>query len=72
MFKRTIGVAPYQYVVERRVERAKLMLRSARASLVDSSLSVGFYSQSHFTSTFGRMVGATPTEFQESCRQRSP
>jgi AraC family transcriptional regulator len=72
MFKKTIGVAPYRYVLERRVERAKLMLRSARASVVDISLSVGFYSQSHFTSTFGRMVGATPTEFQGSSRQRSP
>ncbi|HEY4049290.1 MAG TPA: AraC family transcriptional regulator [Acidobacteriaceae bacterium] len=72
MFKKTIGVAPYRYVLERRVERAKLMLRSAGASLVDISLSVGFYSQSHFTSTFSRMVGATPTEFQGPSRHRSP
>jgi len=70
MFKRTIGVAPYRYVLERRVERAKWMLRTARASLVDISLAVGFDSQSHFTSAFGRMVGATPTEFQGSSRKR--
>jgi AraC family transcriptional regulator len=38
MFKRTIGVAPYRYVLERRVERAKAMLRTARASLVDIAL----------------------------------
>lgn len=72
MFRKTIGVAPYRYVLERRVERAKVMLRSTRASLVDISLSAGFYSQSHFTSTFGRMVGATPTEFQGSSCKRSP
>jgi AraC family transcriptional regulator len=72
MFKRTIGVAPYRYVVERRIERAKTMLRTASASLVDISLSVGFYSQSHFTSTFGRIVGATPTEFQVSMSRRRP
>lgn len=72
MFKRTIGVAPYRYVVERRIERAKMMLRTASASLVDISLSVGFYSQSHFTSTFGRIVGATPTEFQVSMSRRRP
>jgi AraC family transcriptional regulator len=69
MFKRTIGVAPYRYVLERRVERAKGMLRTARASLVDISLAVGFDSQSHFTSAFSRMVGATPTEFQGSSRK---
>jgi AraC family transcriptional regulator len=71
MFKRTMGVAPYRYVLERRVERAKAMLRAANASLVDISLSVGFYSQSHFTSAFHRMVGATPTEFQGPSRRRS-
>lgn len=70
MFKKTIGLAPYRYVLERRVELAKLMLRTAKTSLVDISLSVGFYSQSHFTSAFGRMVGATPTEFQGSSRKR--
>ena len=69
MFKQTIGVAPYRYVLERRVERAKAMLRAAKASLVDISLSAGFYSQSHFTSAFHRMVGATPTEFQGSHRR---
>jgi AraC family transcriptional regulator len=70
MFKKTIGLTPYRYVLDRRVERAKLMLRTATTSLVDISLSVGFCNQSHFTSAFGRMVGATPTEFQGSSRRR--
>ena len=70
MFKQTIGVAPHRYVLERRLERAKMMLRSAKASLVDISLSAGFDGQSHFTSTFHRMVGATPTEFQAAYRKR--
>jgi len=64
MFKRTVGAAPHRYVLERRMERAKGMLRNARVSLVEISLSTGFSSQSHFTSTFRRLVGATPTEFQ--------
>ena len=64
MFKQTIGVAPHRYVLERRVEVAKQMLRATCASLAEISLSMGFSSQSHFTSTFHRMVGATPTEFQ--------
>jgi AraC family transcriptional regulator len=64
MFKRTVGMAPHRYVLERRVERAKAMLRSTDASLVEISLSTGFANQSHFTSTFRRLVGPTPTEFQ--------
>ena len=68
MFKRAIGVAPYRYVLERRVERAKAMLRSPGATLVEVSLSTGFCGQSHFTSTFRRLVGATPMEFQQCSR----
>ena len=64
MFKRTVGMAPHRYVLERRLERAKGMLRSTGTSLVEISLSTGFSSQSHFTSTFRRLVGPTPTEFQ--------
>jgi len=64
LFKKTLGMAPHRYVLKRRVENAKGMLRTADASLVDISLSLGFSSQSHFTSAFHRLVGATPTQFQ--------
>jgi AraC family transcriptional regulator len=70
MFKQTIGVAPYRYVLERRLERAKHLLRVAHSSLVEISLSAGFDSQSHFTSTFHRMVGTTPGEFQKCVHER--
>jgi AraC family transcriptional regulator len=66
MFKRTMGAAPHRYVLERRVDRAKEMLRDTGTSLVEISLSLGFSSQSHFTNTFHRLVGATPGEFRES------
>ena len=68
MFKRTVGMAPHRYVLERRLERAKGMLCSTGTSLVEISLSTGFSSQSHFTSTFRRLVGPTPTEFQACAR----
>jgi AraC family transcriptional regulator len=72
MFKRTMSTAPHRYVLERRVERAKAMLRTTGASLIEISLSTGFCDQSHFTSTFRRIVGATPTRFQgRSLRIRS-
>jgi AraC family transcriptional regulator len=64
MFKRTMGAAPHRYLLERRVDRAKQLLRDTGSSLVDISLSLGFSSQSHFTNTFRRLVGATPGEFR--------
>lgn len=65
MFKRSLALTPYQYVLERRVERAKELLRSNAASLAEVGLSTGFCSQSHFTTAFRRAVGATPAEFQK-------
>ena len=64
MFKKTLGLTPYQYLLERRVERAKELLRSKTTLLADVGLSVGFGNQSHFTSAFHRAVGTTPAEFQ--------
>ena len=69
MFKRTMSTAPHRYVLERRVERAKAMLRTTGASLVEISLFTGFSDQSHFTNTFRRIVGATPTRFQARSRR---
>ena len=70
MFKQTIGLPPHRYVLERRLENAKTMLRASQTSLVEISLSTGFSSQSHFTSTFSRIVGATPGEFRGGPRKR--
>jgi AraC family transcriptional regulator len=64
MFKTAMGVTPHRYVLERRVERAKAMLRTTRVTLADIGLSAGFCGQSHFTTAFRRLTGMTPAEFQ--------
>ena len=64
MFKKSLGLTPYRYLLERRVERSKDLLRSKRASLAEVTLCTGFGRQGYFTSVFRRAVGATPAEFQ--------
>jgi AraC family transcriptional regulator len=64
MFKKSLGHTPYQYLLERRVERAKTLLGKERLSLAEVSLLTGFSSQSHLTSAFHRSVGVTPAEFR--------
>jgi len=59
MFKKSLGLTPYQYSLERRVERSKDLLRSKRASLAQVTLGTGLGSHSHFTNVFRRAVGAT-------------
>ena len=65
MFQKSLGLTPYQYLLERRVERAKELLQDQTANLAQVGLSTGFCSQSHFTSTFHRAVGVTPAAFQK-------
>jgi len=65
-FKRRTGFPPHQYVMKRRVERAKQELRSCDRGLNDLALALGFYDQSQFTNTFKRRVGLTPQAFRHS------
>jgi AraC family transcriptional regulator len=65
MFKRSLALTPHRYVLERRIERAKELLQSSCAPLAEIGLSLGFNTQSHFTSTFHRLVGNTPGEFRQ-------
>ncbi len=68
LFKLATGIPPHQYVLRRRIERAKSMLRTAVATVADVALQCGFASQSHFTDAFHRAVGTTPGRFREAAR----
>jgi AraC family transcriptional regulator len=68
-FKAAMGLPPHQYVILRRVERARQLLQSGTdLSLVDVALEVGFSDQSQFTRHFKRLFGVTPGRFRMSAR----
>jgi AraC family transcriptional regulator len=70
-FKATTGLAPHQYVIARRVERAQhLLRRDGKLDLAEVALRVGFAHQSHFSFHFKRIVGVTPGQFRISARIR--
>jgi AraC-like DNA-binding protein len=62
LFKRAIGISPHQYVIQQRVERAKVMLSKTDLAIADIALQVGFSSQSHLTQQFKRRTGMTPKQ----------
>jgi AraC family transcriptional regulator len=59
-FRVTTGVTPHQWLISRRIERARELLRSPALSLSDVAASCGFADQSHFTRTFSRASGVSP------------
>jgi AraC family transcriptional regulator len=68
-FKRATGLPPHQYVITRRVERAKELLRAGTAlSLAEVAAHAGFSDQSQFTHHFKRLVGVTPGQFRTPAR----
>jgi AraC family transcriptional regulator len=65
LFKHSTGLPPHRYVIARRVERARELLRAAhRPALAEVATEVGFSDQSHFTRHFKRLVGVTPRQFR--------
>jgi AraC family transcriptional regulator len=68
-FKAATGLPPHQYVIARRVERAKQLLQAGtNLSLVEIAASAGFSDQSQFCHHFKRVVGVTPRQFRRSAR----
>ncbi|MBD3818157.1 helix-turn-helix transcriptional regulator [Brevundimonas diminuta] len=65
-FRTETGVPPHRFVMERRVERAKLLLRTTDTPVTSVATALGFSSPSHFTVCFRRMTGSTPSRFREA------
>ena len=63
-FKQSVGVGPQRYIVERRIERAKTLMRRTRQPLASIALEAGFSDQSHLTQVFRRATGMTPGRFR--------
>jgi AraC family transcriptional regulator len=63
-FKESAGVGPQRYVIQRRLEHAKTLLRRTREPLAWIAQEAGFADQSHFNSIFRREMGVTPGRFR--------
>jgi AraC family transcriptional regulator len=65
-FKRATGLAPHQYLIKIRIERAKAWLSKSELSLVEVGLRTGFNNQSHFTRLFHKRTGLTPNAYRKA------
>jgi AraC family transcriptional regulator len=64
LFRQTFRVSPYQYLLGRRVERAKTMLRDPSLPIAVIAVACGFTSQSHLNTVFKRVAGVTPGRYR--------
>src|SRR5471032_2373259 len=62
LFRETLGMPVHRYVVQRRVERAKVLLLQGKLSTSQVALETGFSHQSHMAHWMNRLLGLTPRE----------
>ncbi len=63
-FSATYGETPYAYLMTRRIERAKALLRRGDLSVTEVCLEVGCTSLGSFSARFTELVGETPTAYR--------
>lgn len=63
-FRATYGETPYGYLMTRRIERAKALLRRGDLSVTEVCLAVGCTSLGSFSARFTQLVGDTPTAYR--------
>ncbi|KAA2264901.1 helix-turn-helix transcriptional regulator [Solihabitans fulvus] len=65
-FRDAYGETPYSYLMTRRIERAKALLRRGDLSVTDVCLAVGCTSLGSFSARFTQLVGQTPSAYRAS------
>jgi AraC-like DNA-binding protein len=63
-FRSAFGETPYSYLMTRRIERAKALLRRGDLSVTDVCMAVGCSSLGSFSSRFTELVGETPSAYR--------
>lgn len=63
-FKKHMGISIMRYAKKIRIDRAKVLLTTTDISILDLSVSLGFYDQSHFSKTFKNFTGVSPSKYR--------
>lgn len=65
-FKKSFGAAPFAYIAQARIERAKHLMLETDLALSQIALECGMCDQSHFTRVFSRLVGKSPNNWRRA------
>jgi AraC family transcriptional regulator len=69
-FRKSFGMSPYRWLLERRIDQAKALLAGEGLSLADIAMQSGFSDQTAFTRAFGRIVGDSPARWRRALVSR--
>ena len=66
IFCEQVGMTPFEYVLEKRMEKAKRLIIAGERSMLEIALETGFCSQSHFNKVFKARCGVTPAQYRKT------
>jgi len=69
LFKNQTSMTFSQYLNKIRINESKKLLEETDASIIDISLSVGFNNHNHFSATFKKLTGMTPTQYRNQLKK---
>ena len=64
MFKQSTHMSPHQYVLQRRLQQARDLIRSSDKPIIDIALQCGFGNASHFSRRFKQHFGFLPSQLR--------
>ena len=64
LFRKSLGQTPYQYILQRRIEKGKNLLQHSQLSTEEIAANLGFCDRSHFAKYIKRFTGLTPKQLQ--------
>ena len=64
-FRQAMGIAPHQYLVKLRVEKARKLLAEKKMSVEEVANRVGYADKGHFAAQFRKIVGISPNQYRE-------
>jgi AraC family transcriptional regulator len=67
-FRVATGYRPREFLLFKRIERAKAMMTASSVPLVEVAFAVGFNSQAHFSTVFKRFTGKSPARWKGECQ----
>jgi transcriptional regulator GlxA family with amidase domain len=68
-FRVSTGASPHQFILRRRVERARALIEQGELSLSESAIAAGFADHSQMATTFRKLLHVAPSHFRRSARK---
>ena len=71
LFKKAYGLTPHQYLIKRRIEKAKIDLKTTEKSIQEICYSLSFESPPSFTNLFKKRTAQTPSQYRINCKNKA-